>query len=255
MDFPNIVSSRFKLLMRGGYMTNEIQKLVMEEFEFNSNLYRQCEPRYMTNAEIEWNERYEEENKLILRKVRYEKNIEYYKQMYIKIVDICEKIADNIYARLLNIIDRYSEHFGRDAVTSASKIIEEYIDEQIKSNYEDTSTYISGSEWKYRVIRFVNPLLDIHSSIFYSARFIIFKRKTEFSYSQVEAVLVYLKEKCNIEIELCYIDGVPYKKDTLLAMQTINKFSSENNISNNDTLELFCEYIGPPLFRDSDYDD
>jgi hypothetical protein len=95
----------------------------------------------------------------------------------------------------------------------------------------------------------------LYSSIHDTNRFLIFKDKTKFLFPQIEAVLVYMIEKCNIKIGIDYIDGVPFRKDTLLAMQTINKFSSENNISNNDTLELFCEYIGTPLIEDSDFID
>ena len=58
-----------------------------------------------------------------------------------------------------------------------------------------------------------------------------------------------MKEKQNIEI-INYDDKfneIPFKKDTLLAMQGINSFSAKNNINANDSLELFSEYIGPPI--------
>ena len=77
-----------------------------------------------------------------------------------------------------------------------------------------------------------------------------------------EKILAYRKERYKqlhaykYDIKITNYDNkfneIPFKKDTLLAMRALNRFSSENSISTNDTLELFSEYIGSPFFEHTD---
>ena len=61
------------------------------------------------------------------------------------------------------------------------------------------------------------------------------------SQSEVEAIVLYLREKDYIQPRL--YNEFKVKKDTLLAMKALNNFAQGNNIRVEDGIELFCEYF------------
>ena len=237
MESANLVRDIFKH-WKMPYMINEINALLGEERNYYSSQYNTlCQPQYMTDAEYERSERYEKNNKDFLMSARYQKNIEYYKSTYTKILEICDKAAELF----------HSEHGKR-----IPSIMENYLSAKQKSESMDSSKFIRGIHWSIKTSSFVNSLLRDYSKLEDWGRFGMFKLKTKIPPLDAESVIRYMMEKCDTKIRNfdSNFNEISFKKDTLLAMQTIQKFSSENNISNNDTLELFCEYIGKPFFHD-----
>lgn len=226
------------------YMIDEINDLLKEEENYFLEDYRIAyknalvSPVYMTDSEFERYEREQERNKHTIKFAQYQKHIEYYKQTYAKIVEICDKAAS-----------RMQEDFGKRSPT----ILENYIREKEESKCKDTTQYTSGYDWILRANGFVYELLNKFSNIHDIIRFHKFKKETNFTQSEAESVVFYMKEKLDVTIKNfdSNLVEIPFKKDTLLAMKSIHTFSSENSISKDDTLELFCEYIGKPFFKDT----
>ena len=224
------------------YMIDEINALIKEETEYSQTEYMTAynnalaSPVYMTDSQYNRYEREQERNKHTLRIAEYQKYVEYYKKTYDTIVEICDKTASQM-----------QNEFGK----RLPNILENYTRKKEESNSEDITTYTSGYHWTLRTRRFVYELLNTFSNIHDFIRFYKFKTKTKFSQIEAESVICYMKEKLDINIK--NFDNkfaeIPFKKDTLVAMKSINEFSSENSIAKDDTLDLFCEYIGESFFK------
>lgn len=205
------------------YMLDELDKLDIDEYHYNS--------KKMTQSDFE---NYEDslslENRRTLRKAEYQKNIEYYNKTYNKIVEICDKTTTLMYQDFKHIYPN---------------IIEAYLYEKERL-YQDVTKYSQEHEWVENAYNIICYLLDTYSKINDFIRFKKFKEKTNFIQMEAECVVNYMKEKLDINIKNfdSKFKEIQFEKDTLLAMKCINKFSSKNKIKKDDTLELFCEYIG-----------
>jgi len=70
--------------------------------------------------------------------------------------------------------------------------------------------------------------------------FYTFGNKVDLGIKEVEAIVMYFKEKGYIKIVTAYCN---FKSDTLLAMKSLNTFAQKNGITYQNTIELFCEYM------------
>jgi hypothetical protein len=246
-SFSMLVEDSFKH-WKMPYMLDEINSLRQQEFSYHiesaGEEYRSLCQRteHMSDAAYERFQNRQEENKIAIRLDDYKKHLEYYKKTYTKIVEICDKAAillnSDFGDKVPNILERYSNK-----------------KEEIKlNNYYDTTKFIRGSQWIALVSTFIYELLLVYSAIHDSVRFSKFIKMTNFSISEAESIMVYMKDKYDIKITNYdnNFNEIPFKKDTLLAMRALNKFSSKNSISTNDTLELFSEYVGAPFFEYTD---
>jgi len=229
-------------------MLDEINSLRQEEFQYEVEAageeYRSlCQiTQHMTDAAYERFQNRQEENKIAIRLADYNKHLEYYIRTYSKIVEICDKAAillkSDFGHKVPNVLERYSKE-----------------KEKIKlEDYYNTTNFIRGNQWISLASRFVYELLRVYSSIHDRVRFVNFIKKSKLSISEAESMIIYMKDKYDIKITNYdnTFNEIPFKKDTLLAMRALNKFSSENSINTNDTLELFFEYIGSPFFEHTD---
>ena len=246
-SFSTLVKDTFKH-WKMPYMLDEIILLRQEEFQYEvesaGEEYRSlCQrTQHMTDEAYERFQNREEENKIAIRLVDYNKHLEYYKRTYSKIVEICDKASillnSDFGDKVPNVLERYSKE-----------------KEKIKvENYYNTTKFIRGNQWISLASTLVYELLRVYSSIHDRVRFVKFIKKTKLSISEAESMIIYMKDKYDIKITNYdnKFNEIPFKKDTLLAMRALNRFSSENSISTNDTLELFSEYIDPPFFEHTD---
>ena len=206
------------------YMLDEIRILEDEERIYNSK-------KSMTDDQLlDYQDSISLEQRKIFLKAEYDKNLDYYTKTYNNVIEICDKTASVISEKFKNIIPNIMEH---------------YLDRKERCFYEDIKTYRLEHQWSERAFNVICGLLDIRSEINDFLRFRNFKEKTKFTQYEAEAVIQYMIEKLDIKISL--VDSklvtTKFKKDTLLAMKCINKFASENGITKDDVLELFCEYI------------
>jgi hypothetical protein len=206
------------------YMLDEIRILKDEERIYNSK-------KSMTDDQrLDYEDTLSLEQKRAFRKAEYDKNLDYYTKTYNKVIEICDKTASFLSEKFKNIIPNIMEH---------------YLDRKERCFYEDIKTYHLEHQWSERAFNVICGLLDIYYEINDFLRFRNFKEKTKFTQYEAEAVIQYMIEKLDIKISL--VDSklvtTKFKKDTLLAMKCINKFASENGITKDDVLELFCEYI------------
>ena len=123
--------------------------------------------------------------------------------------------------------------------------MERYLEEKERCFYEDIKTYRLEHQWYERAFDVICCLVDIYKEINDHLRFRNFKEKTEFTKYETEVIMGYMIEKLDINLKLLESRLFEFKfsKDTLLAMKCINKFASENSITKDDVLELFCEYF------------
>jgi len=70
--------------------------------------------------------------------------------------------------------------------------------------------------------------------------FYTFGNKVDLGIKEVEAIVMYFKEKGYIKIVTAHCN---FKSDTLLAMKSLNTFAQKNGITYQNTIELFCEYL------------
>lgn len=243
-SFSTLVKDTFKH-WKMPYMLDEINLLRQEEFQYEVEAAREeyrslCQrTEYMTDAAYERFQNRQEEDKIAIRLADYKKHLEYYKRTYSKIMEICDKAAI-----LLN------SEFGH----KVPNILERYSKKKEETKLEDTTKFIRGNQWIGLADTFVYELLSVYSSIYDRVRFTKFIKNTKLSISEAESMMIYMEDKCDIKITNYdnKFNEIPFKKDTLLAMRALNRFSSENSISTNDTLELFTEYIGSPFFEHTD---
>ena len=246
-SFSTLVKDTFKH-WKMPYMLDEINSLRQEEFQYEVEAageeYRSvCQrTQHMTDEAYERFQNRQEDDKMAIRLADYKKHLEFYKRTYYKIVDICDKAAILLNSefghKVPNILERYSKE-----------------KEKIKiEDYYNTTKFIRGNQWISLAYTFVYELLLVYSSIHDRVRFTKFIKKSKFSISEAESMIIYMKDKYDIKIRNYdnKFNEIPFKKDTLLAMRALNRFSSENSISTNDTLELFSEYIGSPFFEHTD---
>jgi hypothetical protein len=216
------------------YMMDEVNNLYDEEDDYNSK-YRGS----LTGSKLE---NYEdslsfEQLKAFKRSI-YQNNLEYIKKTYTKIIEICDKTTS-----LMN------NDFG----DKNSYIMKDYLEAKERYFYEDVTKYTVEGHWADRVYNLVCHVLTVFNNINDFRRFSNFKEKTKFTQMEAESIICYMKEKLDCKIKNFnnkFIE-IPFKKDTLLAMKCINKFSSKNSITKDDTLDLFCEYIGESFFKET----
>jgi hypothetical protein len=166
------------------------------------------------NPQIPWPN--EEKGNYNLNKEKYE----YYYNEIIRIFDSAFNQMIEKYKNLLNIPTFRTNY------------------ENIKLNI-DSYEIETDEDFVSELKRLTEELLQTYRFIYEDYRMKSLKQNTNFSDEQVKSVCFYLSEKGHIRFYL-QMAG----KNTLLAMQTIHKFSQENNISSNDTIELFSEYLG-----------
>ena len=206
------------------YMEDEILKLEIEEDNYNSK-------KRMTDDQLlDYEDTLSMEQKKIFLKAEYDKNLDYYTKTYNKVIEICDKTASFVSETFKNTIPN---------------IMERYLEDKERCFYEDIKTYRLEHQWSGRAFNVICCLVDIYYEINDFLRFRKFKENTKFTQMEAEAVISYMNEKIDVKIKL--VDSklvtTKFKKDTLLAMKCINKFASENGITKDDVLELFCEYL------------
>lgn len=211
------------------YMLDEIEILEKEEVVYNSK-------KSMSDDQLlDYEDSISLEQRKMFRKAEYDKNLEYYTKTYNKVIEICDKTASKVSEKFKNIIPN---------------VMDCYLEDKERCFYEDIKTYRLEHQWSERAFNVISCVVDISSNINDFLRFRNFKEKTKFTQMEAEAVINYMKEKTDIKIKL--VDSklfkIPFSKDTLLAMKCINRYASENSITKDDVLELFCEYIGPSFY-------
>jgi len=173
-----------------------------------------------------------------------------YQQIYDEIIKVADKavvLFQNDFPNNPEITTSYEKNkaYSRKYVPSTRDIDE--CDSEGEYNEARDS-------WKLKVRSFVASLIGEYSNVTRSQRMntkrlslqnacSIFAEKVGLTNAEVESVVIHLRDKSYIENEMILYSG--FNKDTLLAMKAINKFAVENNISNQDTIELFCEYLNP----------
>lgn len=206
------------------YMKDEILILELEEDKYNSK-------KSMTDDQLlDYEDSISLEQRRMFTKAEYNKNLEYYTKTYNKVIDICDKTASFLSEKFKNTIPNIMEH---------------YLDRKERCFYEDIKTYRLEHQWSGSAFNVICCVLEIYYEINDFVRFKTFKEKTEFTKYETEVIMGYMIEKLDINLKLLESRLFEFKfsKDTLLAMKCINKFASENGITKDDVLELFCEYL------------
>jgi hypothetical protein len=205
------------------YMKDEILELELNEEKYNSN-------KRMTDDQLlDYEDSLTLEQMTAFRKAEYDKNLDYYIKTYNKVIEICDKTASFL-----------SEKFKN----TTPNIMERYLDRK-KGVSMNIKTYRLEHQWSETAFEVICCLVDIYYEINDFLRIRNFKEKTKFTKYETEVIMGYMIEKLDINLKLLESRLFEFKfsKDTLLAMKCINKFASENSITKDDVLELFCEYF------------
>jgi len=171
----------------------------------------------------------------------YNLNNEKFLYYYNEIIRICD-LAFN------EIKEKYKE-----TILNHEELIRDYENVKVKfSEAYPRNDNHRGDTFKNKLSDITTHLLCHYRITYEYDREESLQKNANLSDEEVESICVYLQERNHIKIDLDLLES---RKNTLLAMKTIDKFARENAISSQHTIELFSEYLGKQFVFHHLYDE